>query len=81
MTSDESGEDFLKLAENCVAQEGAEDEDLEILFTRKIPTSRAGACIPACLFESLGIVSVIQLKPQTTHSNNKNSNFLNSLEF
>lgn len=43
--------------ENCVAQEGAEDEDLEILMTRKIPKSKAGACIPACLFETFGIVS------------------------
>lgn len=50
----------MKLAGNCVAQEGAEDEDLEILMNRKIPTTRAGACIPACLFESLGIVSAIQ---------------------
>lgn len=50
-------EDFAKLAENCVAQEGAESEDLEILLTRQLPSSRAGACIPACLFETLGIVS------------------------
>lgn len=50
-------EDFEKLVGNCVAQEGAEEEDLEILMSRKIPSSRAGACIPACLFESLGIVS------------------------
>lgn len=50
-------EDFVKLAENCVAQEGAEEEDLEILLTRKIPHTRAGACIPACLFETFGIVS------------------------
>lgn len=53
-------EDFQKLAENCVAQEGAEEEDLDILMTRKIPTTKAGACLPACLFESLGIVSAIQ---------------------
>lgn len=50
-------EEFLKLAEICVAQEGAEMEDLSILMTQNIPTSKAGACIPACLFESLGIVS------------------------
>lgn len=62
MTSNESMEDFMKLAENCVAQEGAESEDLEILFTQKIPSSKAGTCIPACLFETLGIVSKIQLK-------------------
>lgn len=53
-------EDFIKLAENCVAQEGAEEEDLEILLTRKIPNSKAGACIPACLFETFGIVSKTQ---------------------
>lgn len=53
-------EDFEKLVDNCVAQEGAEVEDLEILMTRRIPKSRAGACIPACLFETLGIVSEFQ---------------------
>lgn len=59
-SSDESMEDFMKLAENCVAQEGAEDEDLQLLLTREIPTSKAGACILACLFETLGIVSKIR---------------------
>lgn len=57
MTKEDRVEAFFKMASNCVAKEGATNEDLEEILSRKIPDSRAGSCIPACLGETLGIVS------------------------
>lgn len=57
MSKEERVEAFFKMANNCVEKEGATTEDLEEILLRKIPKSRAGSCIPACLSETLGIVS------------------------
>lgn len=56
MSKEDRVEAFFKMANNCVEKEGATTEDLEEILSRKIPRSRAGSCIPACLSETLGIV-------------------------
>lgn len=58
MTKEERIDAFFKLANYCVGKEGATNDELEEILSRKIPKSRAGSCLPACISETLGIVSL-----------------------
>lgn len=69
MTKDQRVEVFYDLANKCVAKEGATSQDLEDILARRIPSTKAGSCIPACLAEMIGIVSKMKIK--TTSIPNK----------
>lgn len=77
MSKEDRVEAFFKMASNCVEKEGATTEDLEEILSRKIPKSRAGSCIPACLGETLGIVSQISnITENIIHPNDNINNYL-----
>lgn len=47
-----------QLAATCKGKEGATDEDVATLAAREHPTSQTGKCLSACMFETIGIVSI-----------------------
>lgn len=57
MTKEERIAGFKKLANECATMEGATNDDLIEILARKVPSTRAGKCVHACLGETIGIVS------------------------
>lgn len=51
-----------KLLEECGKKEGATADDIANTLARKAPTTDAGKCLHACIGESLGLVSTLQLQ-------------------
>lgn len=42
---------------HCKTAVGASDEDIKMLYDKKLPTSHSGLCMLTCLYENAGIVS------------------------
>lgn len=55
-----------KIVMDCMAKEGASETDLAEMMGYKLPSTRSGQCLNACIMESIGIVR-----------NPKNRNFCN----
>ena len=49
---------FVKLATECATKEGASKGDIDELVAHKPASTTAGKCLRACIFESVGIVSL-----------------------
>lgn len=49
---------FFDMVNNCKAQEGATDADVQEIATQQIPSTRSGQCLQACIFESAGMVGI-----------------------
>lgn len=58
MTKDERIASFKRIANECVTNEGATDDDLIEIMERKSPSTRAGQCVHACLGEAIGVVRI-----------------------
>lgn len=56
MTKDEMIASFMTIARDCEQNEGATDQDMDEIFARKIPSTRAGQCVHACIGEMTGVV-------------------------
>lgn len=50
--------EFLqKISKECMEQEGAGADELQIVINGTLPTTREGKCLAACLGEKFGFVS------------------------
>ncbi|XP_031638586.1 general odorant-binding protein 19d-like [Contarinia nasturtii] len=56
MTKEEMVAAFKKIASDCAQNEGATDQDMDEIFARKVPSTREGKCVHACLGEMIGVM-------------------------
>ncbi len=47
---------YKDLVQNCKAQEGASDSDIQEIASHKLPSTRPGQCLNACVLENVGMV-------------------------
>lgn len=51
-----------KMLEDCGKKEGATADEISNTLARKMPSTNVEKCIHACIGESLGLVSALQLQ-------------------
>lgn len=58
MTNEQKMAMWKGLADGCSGKEGATNADVEEALAEKMPTTRGGKCLHACVGETVGIVSL-----------------------
>lgn len=48
---------FMAIAKECQGKEGASDADIQAALAFKLPTTKPGKCLHACVGETIGVVS------------------------
>lgn len=57
MTKEQRMETLKKMVNECATKESASADDTAEVLAKKVPSTKGGKCIYACLGETLGIVS------------------------
>lgn len=60
-TREEMKAKWQTLAAECQKSSGASDDDLEKIITHVKPETHEGKCMIACIFETMGVVSSLEL--------------------
>lgn len=63
MTSEERLAILKQMALDCKGKEGANDDDLNEVLARKLPTTTGSKCIHACIHEAIGIIKDNKMHP------------------
>lgn len=50
----------MGIAKECAAKEGATDADIQAAMSFKLPTTKSGKCLNACVGEQIKVVSDIR---------------------
>lgn len=59
---------YMGIAKDCAAKEGASDADIQAAMSFKLPATKPGKCLNACVGEQIKVVSHITHTTTTTFS-------------
>lgn len=49
---------YMGIAKECATKEGATDADIQAAMSFKMPTTKTGQCLAACVGEQIKVVSI-----------------------
>lgn len=56
---EEEGKDMIRaMAADCKAETGANDEDVENMIGKKMPTTQPAKCLNACMMKTFNMVNI-----------------------